>query len=138
MQLRLQGAAVGLDALPGLKFRPDRDHSYCGICGAVFQSEADRDPVGVYQQDPAQFSHRLANVEIHARNLRQQWRLTHSKTHPQRAHNSLRLSGRHVTPEAAEKLAAFGIISLTDLVMDDEVSHALRLSKAVPKDDAED
>lgn len=52
-------------------------------------------------------------------------------------HYSLAMSGRWTTPEAAFKLAAYGIISLSDLLVDDEVAVALMESSAVPKDDAE-
>lgn len=41
-----------------------------------------------------------------------------------------------MTPEAAFKLAAFGIISLSDLLVDEEVAAALLLSSSIPTNDA--
>lgn len=106
-----QGAAVGLGQLTNFNFDPAKPHTYCGICGDVFQ-------------DP--------DIDI-----RKKWARRHSATHTEAEHKSLKLSLRHVTPEAAYRLAAFGIISLSDLLVDTEVAHALLLSNATPVVDAE-
>jgi len=133
----LHGAAVGLEALEGLKFRKERPYTGCCICGAIFQSEADRNPVAVYQRNPAEFSHRLSNVDIYALTLRENWRQKHAKTHPEHQHESFRKSGLWCTPEAAHRMAAFGIIPLSDALPESETEAALYESSPIPKDDVE-
>jgi hypothetical protein len=132
--LTLTGAAVGLETLTGLDFRNDRPYSGCCICGAIFQSDADRDPVGVYQRQPADFGYKLDNVDLMALGLRKEWSRNHAKTHPEREHRLLALSGQKFTAEAAHRLAAYGVIPLTG---NDEVNAALYESSPIPVDDVE-
>ena len=114
------GATVGLNTLPGLDFDPECSFAFCGICGRVFQSDLDRaQPDGDSPE---------------AMELRTAWRIRHAKGHTERQHYELLMSNRKFTPEAAEKLASFGII---DLDGDDEVNHALLLSKPIPQNDCE-
>lgn len=108
--------AVGLEQLVGLEFRVDKPHTFCRICGAIYQTSLDR------SDSPL------------ALELRRGWSYRHARTHPDHEHRSLMLSGRFVTPEAQISLAAFGII---DLHLDDEIDQALFESKPVPKDDTE-
>lgn len=110
---------------PDMDFMPNMDHAGCSICGAVFQSPLDRKTL----KSPA---------EVHtAHTLRQQWRVRHAKQHPQREHDQLKISGRKFTPEAARRLAAFGIIPLSDLVKDEEVASALSDAPRNPVNDSE-
>ncbi len=122
------GFQIGLDTLAGLEFRADKPHTACKICGAVFQSNADRNlPVGVLE------NHAVWAAE----SLRRSWSHRHARTHPQHEHMNLQKSGLWCTPEAAIKLAAFGIIPIVDLVMNDEIEGALAESKPVPFNDSE-
>lgn len=113
------GFAVGLDSLTNLEFRIDRPYRCCLVCGAVFQTESDR---------------RLSPLSAVAR---QEWANSHSKTHPASLHRKLAMSGNFALPDAALKLAAFGIFSLNDLVLSDEVSDALGEAPRQPNNDAE-
>jgi len=91
-----------------LKFDPNYPYSGCLICGAVYQTDLDR----------------LGESEF-AKAGRTRWSQTHARKHTRLQHMALRNSGRTCTPEAAQRLAAFGVISLTDLVLDDESKSAL-------------
>lgn len=112
----LSGMAIGLHELTGLEFRIDKPHTFCRICGAIYQSSLDRR------------DHPLA-IE-----LRRDWSYRHARLHPDHEHRSLMLSGRFMTPEAQIELASFGIL---DLHIDDEITQSLFESKAIPKDDTE-
>jgi hypothetical protein len=129
----VKGAAFGLEELEGLKFMIDREFTACLICGDVFQSAYDRHPL----EKISGFLPNLQAVALFAASLRKEWSHKHAKEHPERVHQALRDSGRFYTPEAAIKLAAFGIISAADLAMDDEVNDALRQSSPIPTDDAQ-
>lgn len=118
MNLVATGTQVGLTTL-GMEFDPAFPHTCCLICGDVFQSDADRDP---FKDGTA---------------LRKAWSHVHAREHPSTAHRQLAMSGRWCTPEAAHVLAAFGVINLKDLVMDEEVSHALATASAVPSEDSQ-
>lgn len=120
----LTGMAIGLDSLTNLEFRPDRPFRCCLICGVVYQTEEDR-------------THLESESVLKNYLRRQLWSERHAKQHSDQQHNQLRQSGLFALPEAAEKLAAYGIISITDLVMDNEASHALHLSSPIPSLDAE-
>jgi len=110
---------------PDMDFNPNFDHAGCQLCGRVFQSELDRKE-----------NRSLQEVQT-AYTLRQQWRVKHARLHTANERAKLLKSGNMVTPEAAQRLAGFGIIPLTDLVNDAEVSVALLESDPVPDMDAE-
>jgi hypothetical protein len=87
-------------------FHPKAAFSGCCICGAVFQSELDRKVFHGYAT-PAE--------QVQATVARRNWSNQHaSKMHTQKEHDQLAASGRFCTPEAAHKLAPYGIITLTD------------------------
>jgi len=67
----------------------------------------------------------------------QHWAIRHSKTHPEKEHLLLRASGRTCTPEAAQKLANYGIVPLSDAALDQEVSIALLEAPRCAPNDAE-
>lgn len=126
----MTGMAVGLDAIPNLEFDINRPYRACFICGEVFQSEIDRRvPPGTL---PA--NNMVAKI---AKERRDAWANHHRFKHPIREHHALRASGRTMTPEAAHKLAAFGIIPVVDMVLDPEVKDALAKSSPIPQKDAE-
>lgn len=116
------GLAVGLGQLTNLLFDIHKPYTVCCICGDVYQTSDDR----VYGNNPV--------TEL----ARKEWSHAHAREHSSTQHRQLALSGRQFTPEAANKLAAFGIISVSDMVMDNEVEDALRLSKPIPFNDSED
>ena len=118
--------------IEGMKFNPDNDYVCCLICGAVYQSWWDRNhfylPVGLLKNQRAEI----------AKELRDKWAAKHAKTHSQREHELLRLSGLSMTPEAAKKLTAFGLIPISDMFQQvEEVSAALFESTPVPTNDSE-
>lgn len=125
--LLLVGGLVGSEALTNFKFLTNKDHAACRICGDVFQSDLDRLPAQTPQQ------------ALEAFELRAAWRINHDKKHTDAQRRALQQSGLSMLPEAAEKLASFGIIPLTDTVRpigEDETVHALRLATRAPNDDA--
>lgn len=116
-------------------FDPHEPYTACLICGTVFQQDIDRNPH--HYVVPA-FQNNIELVREYATSIRKEWSHHHAKEHKEREHDDLKNSGRFCTPEAAIKLAAYGIINLVDAVMDNEVDHALRESKAIPTEDAQD
>lgn len=121
--LYMGGLTLGLPQ--AMLFIPDRPCAGCRICGAVFQSDLDR------MQNPTKW-------DIHdAILLQKEWREKHNKTHTDKEHLMLALSGMWCTPEAAQKLASYGIISLSDMVLYDETEDALLKSSPMPTDDVE-
>ena len=123
--LVLVSGMPGHKALEGFVFDPTKNHAGCGICGKVFQSDLDR------------LSSPTSEDLVEALHKRTEWRLNHARTHSDAEHRQLAQSGLFALPEAAEKLASFGIIPLTDTVKHDEVSYALLEAKRAPSDDAE-
>jgi len=100
------------------------------ICGAIFQSKLD------HTVNQGELPHNSLKAS-RAKELRERWSEQHRKSHPESEHKQLRKSGRAMTPEAAHKLAAFGIIPITDMVTDNEVEYALMESSAIPTEDAQ-
>jgi hypothetical protein len=131
--LLAHGFAIGLNTLTGLEFSPHHPHTYCRICGAVYQSPHDRNP----QQLATNLALPVGAVLQLNTNNRKGWSQKHASEHSENEHKDLALSGRWCTPDAAFKLGAFGIFSLIDLTLDDEVSAALKESSPIPKDDVE-
>lgn len=138
LQVYVAGHHPGLDEenFPGLVFDCDAPKTWCAICGTVFQTTYCRNPEG-HANDPG-FDGNVQLVKEYATALRKLWSKDHSKTHTEREHLQLIASGRMFTPEAAEKLHGFGILSLSDLALDEEVQSALSTAKPYPKDDSED
>jgi len=133
----LTGGAVGLETLTGLRFLPHRPFCGCKICGAVFQSEADRFPADVFEANPREFDFKPTNVDLYALGMRKEWSHKHAKTHSEAEHQALALSGNWATPEAAQRLVAFGVIDMSDGATSQEHSDALYESSPIPTDDAE-
>jgi len=117
--LFVTGMAVGLPDVAELKFDVNRPHTFCNICGAVYQTDLDR-------------TANTAFLVLLAENGRKQWSHEHSATHSAREHKNFRDSGRFMTPEAATKLVPLGIIPLSDQLFDDEVDHAARTAPRAP------
>jgi len=115
----LHVSPVGLPEEVG--FNPHAPFAGCKICGEVYQSDLDRK----IDQTP--------HENIQALVQRRNWTFAHARTHADHEHRSLELSGRFCTPEAAYKLATFGVVSLPTLD-DDETPHAQRLAPKLPTD----
>lgn len=122
-RLHLVGTGFTLSN-PGMLFRADCPYTCCRICGAVFQSTLDR--------QKGSFEH-----NFNAMQMRKGWSITHAKLHSDEEHLKLAKSGMWATPEAAKRLAAYGIIALSDMVLFDESSDALRASSPIPINDVE-
>lgn len=85
---------------PDVNFNAALPFRACLLCGRVFQcSDLER---------------RDKWAQIHAR-----------RSHTQTEHYMLMLSGLVMTAEAAQRLAAFGIIPISDMVLNEEVEAAL-------------
>lgn len=130
-QVVFSTSIVGREVLTGFEFNPVYFFSACRICGAVYQEEADRNPLDETDPDRAAW---LDNQFRRHRN----WRERENNRHKEHEHRKLLLSGNWCTPEAAVILAPLGIFSLTDLVMSDSVSAALGEAPRAPVEDAQD
>ena len=126
------GAMVGYTALTNFEFDPNKPFAGCRICGDIFQTQFDRaDP------SPTNTPQQVQAYHDYCTELRKEWSLRHARKHHDYQHRSLVLSGAWCTPEAAQRLAAYGVIALTDMVMNDEVEHALRVAPRAPTADAQ-
>jgi hypothetical protein len=114
---------LGLTEL-GAKFDMKFPYTGCRICGAISQTDEDR-----HAKTPRQTLDAYLN--------RLEWRRKHSRTHPQHMHDQLERSGAYMTPEAASRLASYGIISVADMALIDEHWHAGRESPRIPANDVE-
>jgi hypothetical protein len=130
MRLLLDHSIVG-QSLTSLSIRKDREFAGCAICGRVFQARLAIE-LSDEEWDAAKslFEHAVA-IET------KEWRAAHNKTHTEREHEAFRRSGRTFSPEAAIKLAPFGLVSLDDATTDDEVARAMLEAPRVPTDDVE-
>jgi hypothetical protein len=93
-------------------FDANAPHTYCRLCGMVFQTPADRKSV----HDPS--------IRIDATAQRKRWSLEHAATHSLAEHQALAASGRYMTPEAAIKLIPLGIIPASDMIFDPATEQA--------------
>ena len=100
-------------------FDPHKNFSGCKLCGAVYQSDLDR------KHAPT------AKEQIQATVQRKNWSHHHAKQHSDKEHNALAVSGRFCTPEAAYKLASFGVIGIP-VESDTEMHAALAEAPRVP------
>jgi len=115
-QVIMAGLVFGV---PENVFDSNKPYVACRLCGGVFQGPLDlRVPPGHEPENSL-----IAKL---AKNRRDDWAATHAtKEHTEDEHRLLRLSGRFATPIASQRLAALGIISIVDAVIDDEIPHAL-------------
>ena len=105
--------ATGFTLDPPYPFNTQRPYCGCSLCGEVFQSDLDR------SVPPNHIPSNSLIARI-AYDRRLRWRREHTCSHNHKR------NGTFTTPEAAQKLARYGIFSLVDLVMDDEISQALK------------
>jgi hypothetical protein len=104
-------------------FNVHADFSGCKICGEVYQSDLDR---------KVERGTATPKERVQATIQRKNWTNHHAKQHTSTEHRQLALSGRFCTPEAAHKLAAFGIVTLSDNVFSDEHEHAQMTADRLP------
>jgi hypothetical protein len=126
MRVILDHSIVGQE-LTSLTIRKDRELAACRICGAIFQPKRNTDtPDALYTQHDAN----LAGIEII------EWRRKHNLSHSEKEHVAFIRSGRTLTPEAAQKLAPFGLVPLSDS-QDPEIAQAMREASRAPTDDVQ-
>lgn len=106
----IEGTLLGKPA--GYLFDSNAPHTYCRICGAVFQTAQDRASVLDYK----------LRADSTAR--RKRWSLEHAATHSMAEHNHLVVSGRYMTAIAASKLVPLGIYPVSDMIFDPAVAQA--------------
>lgn len=99
----------------GYLFDANAPHTYCRICGAVFQTQLDRDSIKPNAHP---------DLQVKAILGRKRWSFDHADTHSLQEHQALAASNRYMTPEATVKLVPLGIIPLTDMVMSKEHEEA--------------
>lgn len=132
MPLILDHSIVGQSATT-LSIRKDREFAACRICGAIFQSWLNTDAVSDEEYSAN------AEIQIAAHIETNEWRRHHNLRHSEREHRNFRATGLTLTPEAAHKLAPFGIVPIADTIgpYADEVACALFEAPRAPVDDVE-
>jgi hypothetical protein len=102
-----------------------RPYTGCRVCGALFQSATDR------------LKMPTTDDLFAAMQIRKNWSIKHAKSHTEREHLNLAMSGMWCTPEAAQIFASYGVIALSDMVLFDESEDALRKSSPIPVKEVE-
>jgi hypothetical protein len=126
VRVLLEHSIVGL-ADENFKFRKDREYAACRICGRVFQSGLAHVANDFeYENDPA--------IKMAIAIETKMWRSRHNEKHSEKEHLALHASGLTFTPEAAHRLAPYGIVTLDN---DSEVASALLEAPRAPVDDVE-
>lgn len=119
--------AVGHRELDGFTFDLNAPYTFCRICGAIFQTKYDRRP-----QDFSTDHATIEDIKLYATSLRVEWSHIHANSHPEKQHRQLIQSGLFATPEAAHILAAYGIIAISDMVLDSTSQDALQTAPRAP------
>jgi hypothetical protein len=110
--LFMKGPVIGL---PGyIPFRADREYTFCRLCGALYQPELERLPGIEYTLLKRQQS----------KEMQRRWSEEHNRTHHDWEKRLFAASGRFLSAEATFKLVPYGVIPLSDIVMDGESEHA--------------
>jgi len=126
MRVLLDHSIVG-QALTSLTIRKDREFAACRICGDIFQPWLNTDtPDHEYNSE----IRLAASIEV------LEWRNKHNSRHSDAEHIMFGKSGRTLSPEAAIKLAPFGLVPI-GASDDAEVAQALAEAPRVPIDDVE-
>jgi hypothetical protein len=144
----LVSTPIGLADL-GAKFKVEAPWSACRLCGAIYQSELDRLSYDMLQDgritehiDPYTNESifigdaSAANLLDDATDRRRRWRELHERRyHTEEEIELLLQTGFAMTPQAAHRLAPFGITPLGN--MHEEIVDALYTAPRAPIDDAE-
>jgi hypothetical protein len=129
MRILLDHSIVGISATT-LTIRKDREFAACRICGAIFQPRLNTDTNDLeYAADPLIAV--AASIEI------KEWRSNHNKKHTEHEHLAFVASGLTLTPEAAYRLAPFGLVATADALDSEEVAQAMLEAPRAPMDDVE-
>ena len=126
----LDHSIVGQSATT-LSINKNREYAACRICGAIFQSWLNTNQVSdeEYKADPS--------LELAAALETMEWRRNHNRKHSERTHRAFRATGRTMTPEAANKLAPFGLVAINDALLDNDIACALFEAPRAPTNDVE-
>lgn len=129
MRVLLDHTIVG-QKLTSLSVRKDREFAACRLCGAIFQARlaielSDEE----WESDPSLFEQAVA-VET------AEWRSKHNRKHSEKEHLAFSKRGLTFTPEAAIKLAPFGLVPVADAT-DPEIAQALAEAPRAPINDVE-
>lgn len=108
-----------------LTFDLNSPHTYCRICGEIFQTPQDRE------------KNQTKSDTFYNSVRRKAWSMSHAKTHTDREHLQLAISGLWVTPDAAYKLEGFGIHAIGSAILSKSVEAALREAPNTPQNDVE-
>ena len=108
-----------------LTFDINSPHTYCRICGEIYQTPRDRQK----HQD-------ADSIHFNTEN-RKNWSKRHALTHTEREHLGLAISGLWVTADAAYKLEMYGIHAIGSAILSKSVEAALREAPNTPQDDVE-
>jgi len=122
----LDHSIVGQSAT-SLSIRKDREYAACRICGDIFQP-------WLNQLSDEEYNVNLHGVAASIEIL--EWRSKHNSKHSDRQHQLFRKSGRSLTPQAAIKLAPFGLVPVGD-ANDPEIVQALAEAPRAPTDDVQ-
>ena len=144
----LLSTPIGLDSL-GAVFRVEAPFSACRICGSIYQTDADR-LCRTYLESGRIVEHfnsltqesyftgdsqALAVLDL-STDRRARWRKLHERRyHTEEEIALLAKTGFALTPEAANRLAPYGITPLGNL--HEEIVDALFTAPRAPIDDAE-
>lgn len=147
-ELVLFSTPIGLNSL-GAVFSIDAPFAACRLCGAIYQSQFDRlcrsyleegrivevyDPITRTSKFMGDFEY--MNVLDKSTDRRRRWRLAHERRHhTDEEIEAFTKTGFAFTPEAAHKLAPFGVTPLGG--MHPEIDDALLSAPRAPSDDAE-
>lgn len=126
MKVILDHTIVGQEQT-SLSFRKDRRYAGCRLCGVLFQPRA-----AIETPDDRYTLALQVRVEAEIAD----WRKKHSRQHPDREHLSFSASNLTFTPEAANRLAPFGLVPIGD-GEDPEIAVALLEAPRAPVDDVE-
>ena len=130
MRLLLDHSIVGQEELTNFGFRKDRPYGGCRLCGDLFQPQFMRE--ANYIQYEVATARRLAGEREIA-----EWREKHnSDRHTAAEHLALAESGLTFTPQAAYKLAPFGLVPVADAEVP-EIAQALLEAPRAPSDDVD-
>jgi len=118
-----------------LTVRKDRNLAACRMCGDIFQ------PLYFIEATDEQFNQTdmdTLSKKFQAEQEIMSWRVRHNRKHTEKEHFDFATSGLTFTPEAAKKLAPFGLVPVGDLtVVNSEVGQALAEAPRLPNDDVE-
>ena len=126
MRVLLDHSIVGQSATT-LTFNKDRPYAGCRLCGDLFQ------PRWFIEANHIQYELAAARRNAGHQEIAE-WREKHNERHTTAEHLALAESGMTFTPEAAIKLAPFGLVPIADAEVP-EIAQALREAPRAPVDD---